>query len=99
MNQKKDFILIIIWFLFFIFIALYISFLWFKDIIDEKLISGYHTKIVQFNLRIGMILFIFSEVMFFFSFFFGLFYLSLTPSIAIGSEWPPDLIKIPTPGV
>ena len=65
------------------------------DIIHEKVYEGFHTKIVQYNIRIGMSLFIFTEIMFFFSFFFAFFYLSLTPSIMIGSEWPADLINIP----
>lgn len=52
-------------------------------------------KLYNIYIRIGMSLFIFSEIMFFFSFFFAFFYLSLTPSIMIGSEWPADLINIP----
>jgi heme/copper-type cytochrome/quinol oxidase subunit 3 len=36
-----------------------------------------------------MLLFIISETMFFFSFFFAYFYYSLSPSIWIGGIWPP----------
>ena len=36
-----------------------------------------------------MILFILSEVMFFFAFFWSYFYFSFNPSFAIGCVWPP----------
>ena len=36
-----------------------------------------------------MILFIVSEIMFFFAFFWSYFYFSLNPSFAIGCVWPP----------
>ena len=42
---------------------------WFTDIIREATFEGKHTRPVQKGLRLGMILFIASEVMFFFSFF------------------------------
>lgn len=44
-------------------------FIWWRDIIRESTYQGHHTKAVQINLRFGMILFIISEVMFFFAFF------------------------------
>lgn len=43
--------------------------MWFRDIIREATYLGHHTKAVQFLLKMGMILFIISEVMFFFGFF------------------------------
>jgi hypothetical protein len=42
---------------------------WFYDIIIESRFEGYHTKRVVRGLKLGMILFIVSEIMFFFSFF------------------------------
>jgi len=36
-----------------------------------------------------MILFILSEVMLFFSFFWAFFHYSLVPSVAVGGVWPP----------
>jgi len=42
---------------------------WFRDIVRESSYMGYHTFDVQKNLRLGFILFIVSEVMFFSSFF------------------------------
>jgi cytochrome c oxidase subunit 3 len=44
-----------------------------------------------------MILFIVSEVMFFFAFFWAFFHSSLAPSIEIGSMWPPKGISVLNP--
>src|SRR6056297_1285907 len=44
-------------------------FIWWRDVIREGTLEGQHTSIVQLGLRFGMILFIVSEVMFFFAFF------------------------------
>jgi heme/copper-type cytochrome/quinol oxidase subunit 3 len=78
-----------------------ISIYWWRDVIIEGFNKGYHTVIVKKGLRLGMILFIVSEVMFFFSFFWAFFHSSLNPSIALGSMWPPaginpiDPMRIP----
>lgn len=71
----------------FIVIAL-ILFQWFRDIIRESL-SGYHTHMVQNGLLIGFMLFLLSEVMLFFSFFWAFFHSSLAVNIELGSIWPP----------
>lgn len=62
---------------------------WWQDVIMEGTFEGNHTKKVKKGLIIGMLLFIVSEVMFFFAFFFAFFYVSLNPSHAIGGVWPP----------
>lgn len=62
---------------------------WFMAILVESG-QGYHTKKVQSGLRLGMMLFILSEVMLFFAFFWGFFHFSLIPSIAVGAIWPPE---------
>ena len=49
---------------------------------------------VQEGMRMGMILFITSEVMFFFAFFWAFFASSLSPVIEIGAVWPPKGINI-----
>src|ERR1700691_993558 len=61
---------------------------WWRDVIREALV-GYHTKVVQLGLRYGMLLFIASEVMFFFAFFWAFFSSSLFP---VGGVWPPKEI-------
>jgi len=48
-----------------------------------------HTLAVQRGLRIGMVLFILSEIMFFSAFFWAFFHSSLAPAVEIGSIWPP----------
>ena len=67
---------------------------WFSDIIREGTFEGKHTLIVQRGLKLGMILFIVSEVMFFFSFFWAYFHFSLSPAIEIGCLWPPYGIQV-----
>ena len=63
--------------------------LWFRDVITEGTYLGNHTKQVQRGLNIGFALFILSEVMAFFSVFWGFFHSSLSPDVFIGSSWPP----------
>ena len=48
-------------------------FVWFRDVIREGVYMGYHTKIVQKGLKVGFILFLISEIMFFFLFILGIF--------------------------
>ncbi|MHC9084114.1 cytochrome c oxidase subunit 3 [Luteimonas sp. RIT-PG2_3] len=50
-----------------------ILFKWFADVILES-VSGYYNKSVDTSFRMGMVWFIFSEVMFFSAFFGALFY-------------------------
>lgn len=64
-------------------------FRWFSDIIEEATFEGHHTFKVQQGIQIGMCLFILSEIMFFFSFFWAFFHGSLAPSVDIGCIWPP----------
>ena len=42
---------------------------WWRDVIREATFEGYHTVAVQVGLKQGMLLFILSEVVFFFGFF------------------------------
>lgn len=71
------------------FVGLFLTVMsWFISIVRESA-EGFHTKKVQQGLRMGMILFILSEVMLFFAFFWGFFHYSLIPSIAVGNVWPP----------
>lgn len=66
---------------------------WWRDIVREGTYQGKHTIKVTIGLKIGIILFIVSEVFFFISFFWGFFHRSLSPSIEIGINWPPQGIK------
>lgn len=62
---------------------------WFKDIIRESTYQGFHTKATVMGLKMGFLLFILSEVLFFVSFFWAFFHSSLSPSVEIGTIWPP----------
>lgn len=72
----------------------YVILNWFRNIIVESTYQGNHTKKVQSGIKMGMLLFITSEIMLFFSFFWTFFHSSLAPSIWIGSIWPPVGIEI-----
>lgn len=63
--------------------------LWFRDVIVEGTLLGYHTKEVTTGLTIGVALFIVSEIFAFISIFWAFFHSSLAPTIEIGSTWPP----------
>lgn len=71
-----------------IFFLILTTFLWWKDFTRESLI-GYHTHKLESSLRIGMLLFILSEVFFFISFFWAFYDASLSPTIELGLVWPP----------
>ncbi|MCX7338115.1 MAG: cytochrome c oxidase subunit 3 [Alphaproteobacteria bacterium] len=62
---------------------------WWRDVLMESNTSGAHTQAVQNGLKIGMGLFIFTEVMFFGAFFWGYFHIALDPGDVIGGVWPP----------
>nr|YP_009946939.1 cytochrome c oxidase subunit III [Macrostemum floridum]QOH91257.1 cytochrome c oxidase subunit 3 [Macrostemum floridum] len=75
-----------------LFMTLMIMFQWWRDMTRESTLQGLHTFKVNLNMKWGMILFITSEILFFFSFFWTFFHSSLTPSIEIGLNWPPSNI-------
>ncbi|MES2214850.1 MAG: cytochrome c oxidase subunit 3 [Pseudomonadota bacterium] len=75
---------------------------WWKDIVREGLVDHAHTDPVRMGLRIGMALFILSEVMFFFAFFFSFFNASIFPEHILDATgiwpisngtWPPKDIQ------
>lgn len=64
-------------------------FCWWRDVVREGNTPGVHNPVVQHGLRMGMVLFIASEVMFFVAFFWAYFHAALDPTPATGSVWPP----------
>ena len=76
---------------------LFMMFCWWRDIIREGTFEGQHTARVQSGLRMGMLLFIVSEIMFFVAFFWAFFHSSFNPSHAIGGVWPPFGLTILDP--
>lgn len=72
---------------------LYIMYLWLSDITNESLILGFHLFKVSRGLIYGFLLFVVTEIMLFFSFFWAYFHSALNPTYSI---WPPiglDLIN------
>lgn len=57
--------------------------------IRERTFQGSHVGLVKDGLKLGIILFITSEVLFFFSFFWGYFNIRLVSCIELGMVWPP----------
>ena len=70
-------------------IVSFISYLWWRDVVRESTFQGLHTSFVISGLKAGFILFIVSEICFFFSFFWAFFHRRLAPSVEIGTMWPP----------
>jgi len=72
-------------------------YLWWRDVVRESTYQGNHTLVVQKGLKLGFMLFIGSEVLFFAGFFWAFFHSSLSPSIFIGLIWPPVNIIVLNP--
>lgn len=62
---------------------------WFRDVTRESVLQGKHSFDVIRGLQLGMVLFIFREIIFFFSFFWTFFHRRIAPSIDLGQLWPP----------
>ena len=75
--------------------VLYVMYVWWKDVVGEA-DAGDHTPVVRIGIRMGFILFIISEVMFFSAWFWTFFKHAIFPMGAIdGTEvlvasWPPE---------
>lgn len=67
---------------------------WWRDVVREGAFQGFHTYSVSKGLRLGILLFILSEVCFFAAFFWGYFH---TVNVAVnetGVGWPPAGIEV-----
>lgn len=62
---------------------------WWRDMVIESKTKDIYTDKVQLGLRIGMVLFICSEILFFVSFFWSFFHSALFPNEGMGNTWPP----------
>ena len=74
-----------------------VMFVWWQDVIRESTFQGHHSLIVKQGIKYGMLLFILSEVLFFFSFFWAFFHSSLAPAIELGVMWPPQGVSALNP--
>lgn len=78
-------------------ITLLVIYQWWRDITREGTFQGLHTNQVVIGLKLGILLFITSEVFFFISFFWTFFHARLTPTIELGLIWPPTGINVFNP--
>lgn len=78
-------------------ITIIIIYQWWRDIIRESTFQGFHTYKVIINIKWGIIIFITSEILFFFSFFWAFFHRRLSPDWQLGLQWPPSNILIFNP--
>ena len=70
---------------------------WWRDVIRESTFEVKHTSIVRQGLLFGIGLFIVSEAILFFGFFWGFFHSILIPSGNLGGTWPPVYLIIINP--
>ncbi|MFK8040613.1 MAG: cytochrome c oxidase subunit 3 [Rickettsiaceae bacterium] len=85
-------------------LLLFCLYSWWKDVIHEALVDKNHNYTVRRGIKIGMVLFIASEVMFFFVFFWSFFKARLFPMGALDGlwvvsdgRWPPSGIEFVDP--
>lgn len=69
-------------------LVLYSMYVWWRDVVREGAEDKAHTSPVQTGLRMGMALFIVSEIMFFFAFFFAFFHANWFPADILDGVWP-----------
>lgn len=70
------------------------SFLWWILYRKELNLEGCYSFNLESGLKFSILLFISSEVFFFFSFFWSYFHYFLSPNIEIGLFWPTNIIEV-----
>lgn len=78
-------------------IVLITMFGWWRDVVSESMVDKAHTAAVTRGLRMGMGMFIASEVMFFVAFFWAYFHNALLVSPVVEEVWPPQGIELLSP--
>lgn len=76
-------------FCFSLILRVFIAFIWWSDYLKEFSFLGYHSFDLEKGIKIRIILFISSEVFFFFSFFWSYFHFFLRPGLEGSFSWPP----------
>jgi len=66
---------------------------WWRDVCREATYQGKHTLKVENGIRLGILLFITSEVCLFLAFFWSFFHSSLRPTVEVGATWPPVWVE------
>lgn len=70
------------------------AFVWWQNYEREFRILGLNSLRIERGLKFSIILFISSEIFFFFSFFWSYFHFLLSPTLEIGLNWPSTGLKI-----
>lgn len=60
---------------------------WLGDVLTES--NGWHIPLTQDCVKLGMVWFVFSEVIFFAGLFWTWVHVSLRPDVSVGMVWPP----------
>lgn len=77
-------------FLISIFLLIFSSFLWGRDVHREGCYEGIHNEEAITGFKVGIVIFILSECFFFLGIFWGYFHLAESPSYELGGVWPPS---------
>lgn len=84
----------------FVILLLLCMFFWWRDVITEAITENAHSDTVKTGLRVGMVVFILSELMFFFAFFWSFFTSWLAPVHEVQDIWPTaKLLTWPPQGI
>ncbi len=75
----------------------FVASFWWRDVSREACLRGFHTACVQGSLRLAIVWFISSEVLFFFRFFWTFFHSSLRVVVETRFSWPPARILVLDP--
>jgi cytochrome c oxidase subunit 3 len=68
---------------------LVVSYVWWRDVERESVFLGDHSFAVKDGLKLGMVMFIASEVLFFVSFFWSFIHRARVVDVSFGIIWPP----------
>ncbi len=69
--------------------VLYTMFAWWSEMVRESQ-AGMNTQVVRIGLREGFLMFVVSEIFFFFAWFWAFFKNAIYPMPAINGVWPPE---------
>lgn len=83
----------------FLFLLLACMFCWWRDIVSEAVNEEAHSNLVKKGLRVGMVIFILSEVIFFAAFFGSFFKAWLDPVSLTQDYWPIKALSWPPQGL
>ena len=77
--------------------SMLLGYSWWRDRHREAFFEGEHLRLVVKGLKMGIIIFIASEVFFFISFFWSFLHSRISPSIELGEIWPPLGLEVLDP--